>query len=164
MEKIKIWKIKRVFNKIPKSLKYLTLLIISILFILEFVIFPPLSAQIEYGSFTYQTEFETYISKIGGNVEIKSNENKFIGTWGTQYNGRVIFKYGGIGTINGYMLWIDEIVETPFTYKIINENTMEMTVEGNNGFDTGLLYYEFGDSGNTLTIKAKKENLYLIRM
>lgn len=64
MKKINSRRVKRVFNKIPKSLKYLTLLIISILFILEFVIFPPLSAQIEHSSFTYQTEFENLFDSM----------------------------------------------------------------------------------------------------
>lgn len=58
MTKINSRRVKRVFSKIPKSLKYLILLTVSVLFILEFVIFPPLSAQIEHGSFTYQSELE----------------------------------------------------------------------------------------------------------
>lgn len=73
MKKINSRRVKRVLNKIPKSLKYLTLLIISILFILEFVIFPPLSAQIEYGSFTYQNDFENLFDSMSKQYK-KTNE------------------------------------------------------------------------------------------
>lgn len=68
MEKIELYKIKQIFNKIPKSLRYLIFLIISILFVFEFVIFPPLSAQIEHGSFTYQTDFENLFDSMSKQI------------------------------------------------------------------------------------------------
>lgn len=45
-------------------MKYLSLLVIIILFVLEFMIFPPLSAQIKHGSFTYQNEFENLCDSL----------------------------------------------------------------------------------------------------
>ena len=41
-------------------MKYLTLTVLIILFVLEFVIFPPLSAQIKHGTYTYQDSINDY--------------------------------------------------------------------------------------------------------
>jgi len=78
-------------DKISKSVKYSTLTLLIILFILEFVIFPPLSSQIKYNSFTYSdsiSEFfdnqpieNTFVEqpKLTTIKNIRENPEKYVG-------------------------------------------------------------------------------------
>jgi len=158
-------------EKIPKSVKYLTLTVLIILFVLEFVIFPPLSAQIKHGTFVYQDVFDEYFNQHEENIEIlkkenilKSEENKFIGTWGSG-GAKFIFKRNGIGTVSGHAL-VDYYIEIPFTYQLGEQNTIEITGESWNkeGFSTDVYYYEFDNNKLSLIPQDGGKGMYLIKM
>lgn len=145
-------------------MKYLTLTVLIILFVLEFVIFPPLSAQIKHDSFVYQDMFDEYFNQHEENIEIQNEQNKFIGTWGS-VGGKFIFKRNGIGTFSGYLL-SDYHVEIPFTYQIGEQNTIEITGESWNkeGFSTDVYYYEFDNNKLSLIPQDGGNGIYLIKM
>lgn len=102
--------------KIPRPIIGLIVIFIIILFVLEFMIFPPLSAQIKHDTFTYQDKIDEYFKQHEENIEIQNEQNKFFGTWGAGFGVDFVFERNGVGRMYGGTLG-DVNIEIPFTYQ-----------------------------------------------
>ena len=113
------------------KIKYIVVFLIGLFIVLEFCIFPSLSAQIKHGTFIYPELIENKKTDMLESVTI--NENVFVGHWmdnlGTSYE----FNRDGTGTISGYNVWIEITMDFPFIYKY-TDKTITMTgidIDGN---------------------------------
>jgi len=153
--------------KIPRSIIGLILTIIIVLFVLEFVIFPPLSAQIKHDTFTYQDKIDEYFKQHEENIEIQNEQNKFIGTWGAGFGVKIVFKRNGVGRMYGGTFENVDI-EIPFTYQFGEQNTIEITANNplsrDEGFSTDVYYYKFDNNKLSLIPQDGGKGMYLIKI
>ena len=143
-----------------KKIKYVVVFLIGLFIILEFCIFPPLSAQIKHGTFIYPELIEN--KKTDMLESVKVNENVFVGNWMNEVGTVFVFGRDGIGTISGYNIWVETTMEFPFTYEH-TDKTVTMTGIDIDG-DLIVSKYNYELDGNILKLEMDNhETWYLIK-
>lgn len=137
------------------KMKYVFVFLIGLVLILEFCIFPPLSAQIKHGSFVYPELIENKKTDMLENIKV--NENIFAGNWMREMSINMMFNSDGTGTI------YNTRASMPFTYSYTDTT---ITITGLDFFDGDLIEskYNYELDGNILKLKDENnKEWYLIR-
>lgn len=142
------------------KIKYVFVILIGMIIILEFFSFPSLSDQIRHDKFIYPQMIEDKKTDILESIKI--NDNVFVGYWmdnvGTSYE----FKRDGTGTISGYNMWVETTMDFPFIYKHTDKT---ITITGIDIYgDLIESKYNYKLRGNMLEFEMDNhEPWYLIR-